>query len=76
MTTLNAVISSFSSESRRLVRISMVRPTRPEIIHLGFASAVFECDNVPVAILSELHAAVFHCLDAYPKGRAIKSAEV
>jgi hypothetical protein len=63
---LNAVISSFSFKSRGLVRVSLVPLTRSEFSHFGFASAAFECDDASVAIFSELHAAVFHRLDACP----------
>ena len=61
---LNAVISSLSFKSHRSVRVSMVHMTRSECIHLGFAAAVFECDDGSVAVLSELHADVFHCWEA------------
>ena len=59
---LNAVISSFSLKSRRSLLVPVVPPTRSECFGVGFASAVFECDNVPVAIHSKLNGAVFHCL--------------
>lgn len=71
---LNAVISSLSFKSRRLVRVSLVHMTRSECIHLGLAAAVFECDDGSVAVLSELHAAVFHCLEACSNCGAIKLA--
>jgi hypothetical protein len=71
---LNAVISSLSSKSRRLGRVSVMHPTRSECIRFGFASAVFECDHGSVAFLPELHAAVLHCWEACPNGWAIKFA--
>ena len=63
---LNGVISSLSFKSRRLVRISLVHVTGSECIHRGLASAVFECDDGPVAVLSELHAAVLYGSEPYP----------
>ena len=63
---LNAVISSLSFKSRRLMSISSVHPTRPECMRFGFASAVLECDDGSVVVCSERHAAVFHCLEACP----------
>ena len=71
---LNAVISSLSFKSRRLLRVSLVHVTSSECIYLGFAAAVFECDDGSVAVLSELHAAVFHCLEACSNCWAIKLA--
>jgi len=65
---LNAVISSFRFQSRRLARIAFVHPTRSERIHFGFASTVLECDDGSLAVSSEVHAAVFHSLGACPKG--------
>ena len=59
---LNAVISSFSLKSRRSLLVSVVLPTRSECFGVGFASAVFESDNVPFAIHSKFHGAVFHWL--------------
>ena len=59
---LNAVISSFSLKSRRSLLASVVLPTRSECLGVGFASAVFESDNVPFAIHSKFHGIVFHCL--------------
>jgi hypothetical protein len=63
---LNAVISSLSFKSRRLPGVSLVHPTRSRCIRVGLTSASFERDESPVAFLSELHAAVFHCLE--PRG--------
>jgi hypothetical protein len=71
---LNAVIASLSFKSRRLVCVCLVHMTGSECIHLGFAAAVFECDDGSVAVLSELHAAVFHCLEACSNCWAIKLA--
>ena len=59
---LNAVISSFSLKSHRSLLVSAVLPTRSECFAVGFASAVFECDDVPVAIHSKFHGAEFHYL--------------
>jgi hypothetical protein len=62
---LNAVISSFSRKSRPSLLVSnvhLVHPARSECVRIGFAPAVFERDNVPVAILAEFHAVIFHCL--------------
>ena len=55
---LDAVIMRFSFESRRLPLVTFEHRTRPERIRVGFTSAIFERDNIAVAILSELHPAV------------------
>ena len=71
---LNAVKYSFSLKSRRLLFVSLVHPARLECIRVGFASTFFERDDCSVAIFSELHAAVFHRLDACPYYWAVKFA--
>jgi len=72
---LDAVISSLSFESRRLMRVSLVHPARSECIRFSFASAVLECDDGSVGALSELHAAVFCRLEKCPNW-AVKFAYV
>jgi hypothetical protein len=52
---LNAVISSFSLKSRRSLLVSVVLQTRSECLGVGFTSAFFKCDIVPVAIDSKFH---------------------
>jgi hypothetical protein len=71
---LNAVISSLGFKSRGLVRVSLMHMTRSECLHLGFAAAVFEGDDGSIAVLSELHTGVFHCLEVCLNCWAVKLA--
>jgi hypothetical protein len=60
---LNAVISRFSFESRRLQLVLFVHITRSKRTRVSLTSAVFERNNASVAVLSELHDAVSHLSD-------------
>ena len=73
---LDGVISSFSLKSSRLVRVSLVEATRSECIHRGLTSAIFECDDGPVAVLSELHAAVLYRSETCPHCWTVNLADV